>query len=93
MKEMTDKYYESFSLCQSEHCGAKTRVIRLKEEKCPLFDCKSKSIQILQEKRIYQNFRHLKNLFDYQLIFSLFINFILKKEFLGKHKNTRTFSY
>lgn len=63
---MTDKYYEGMTLCQSENCGVKTRQIRLKEEKCPMFDCKSKSIQILQEKRIYQNFRHLKNLFDFE---------------------------
>ena len=63
---MTERYYEGFMICQEESCGAKVRQLRLKEEKCPLFDCKSKVVQILQEKRIYQNFRHLKNLFDFE---------------------------
>lgn len=65
---MCDKYYEGITLCQEESCGAKLRQIRMKEERCPMFCRKSKVIQILQEKRIYQNFRHLKNLFDYEYL-------------------------
>ena len=66
LKQSTDRYYEGTTICQDENCGAKMRQIRLKEEKCPMFDCKSKVTQILQEKRVYQNYRHLKNLFDYE---------------------------
>ncbi len=65
IKELCDKYYDGITVCQEATCGLKTKQLRLKEERCLAYDCKSKILHVYQEKRIYNNLKFLKNSFDY----------------------------